>query len=1023
MRRRSKNSTAAPKRALRVRVYNSAGPVGVFAILLALAASCLTFGLRHAGAQVRTVVKVKPAATTQAAAAAPATNPTLSPIKAVSVTTVSFRQLAAEQARLASTNVTRQSPRVLQAIHPPLTVPESLAPIGPAAPGSGESLVAPTLGVQDDSGGPLAASPAPSQNFLAQEDGPKVGTGTFTIPPDTNGAVGIDKIFTNTNSNYRVQDKTTGAALSTVSMDTFWASTGGSGFFDPQIQFDPYNQRWILVADSNAQSASSSLEIAVSQTSDPQGSYNLYRFTVAATIGGQASFADFPMLGFNKNWIAIGYNMFTNSTLTNNDARILVIDYPSARAGVPAGSLSATNITGFGGICEHPVTTYSPTENNLYVVRHGSSASASYRVETITGTPTSIGITVGTVKARPGGGWIQVGGNILPQQCVTALPIPTFTCPATPVGMDAGDSAVRSNPVFRNGKIYYAQTVGIDIDANATIDHTAAQWTILDTTAGNFANVLDGGRVEDATATPSNGGKWYGYPSITANKNGDVMFGFSQFASNQYASAGYTFRAAADAAGTMRDPVIYKAGEDYYQKDFGSGRNRWGDYSHTVVDPVNDRDLWTIQEYAQQRVGSGTPPQTGLNSNDSRWGTWWAKVTAPAGPGDLIISEFRLNGPGGANDEFVELYNNNDSPLTVASLDGTGYALAASDGVVRFTVPEGTVIPARGHYLGVNSVGYSLSNYPAGVAATATGDATYTTDIALNAGIALFNTATVANFSTTTRLDAAGSTSEANTLYKEGTGYPAIGNFGTEYSFNRDQCGKGGSVTQLGGCPQLGLPKDTNNNAADFVYQDTQALSAGAGQRLGAPGPENLSSPVLRNNQMPGVLLDATTGSSAAPNRVRDLTPGSPNTSTAGTLDIRRRIVNSTGSPVTRLRFRIIDISTFPSSIVSPGFADLRAITSSDVVVSNINDSSTCGAVQTPPAVPPTAPCTVTVHGTTLEETSAGTQQPNGGGFNSSLSVTLPGPVPNGASINVRFLLGVQSGGTYKFFVNIEALP
>jgi hypothetical protein len=103
-----------------------------------------------------------------------------------------------------------------------------------------------------DLGGPSIPSPAPSSNFLAQEDGPKVGTGIFTIPPDTQGAVGIDKIFTNTNSNYKVQNKTTGAALSTVSSDTFWASSGGSGFFDPRIVFDPYNQRWILgmVSDS-----------------------------------------------------------------------------------------------------------------------------------------------------------------------------------------------------------------------------------------------------------------------------------------------------------------------------------------------------------------------------------------------------------------------------------------------------------------------------------------------------------------------------------------------------------------------------------------------------------------------------------------------------------------------------------------------------------------------------------------------------------------------------------------------------
>jgi hypothetical protein len=65
----------------------------------------------------------------------------------------------------------------------------------------------------------------------------------------------------------------------------------------------------------------------------------------------------------------------------------------------------------------------------------------------------------------------------------------------------------------------------------------------------------------------------------------------------------------------------------------------------------------------------------------------------------------------------------------------------------------------------------------------------------------------------------------------------------------------------------------------------------------------------------------------------------------------------------------------------------------------------------------------VTVQGTQLEQPPG---QPNGGGFNSSLgaqTVTLATPLANGASIDVRFLLGIQQTGSYKFFLNIEALP
>src|SRR6476646_4370169 len=303
----------------------------------------------------------------------------------------------------------------------------------------------------------------------------------------------------------------------------------------------------------------------------------------------------------------------------------------------------------------------------------------------------------------------------------------------------------------------------------------------------------------------------------------------------------------------------------------------------------------------------------------SRPGLIQPAVTATAG--QLVISEFRVRGPSGMNDEFIEIANVSGADHTVAdSGAGTGYAVAASDGVARCVIPNGTVILNKGHYLCVNSVAYSLASYPAGNGTTATGDATYATDIPDNAGIALFNTSVAANFNLANRLDAVGSTSEANTLYKEGTGYPALTPFSINYSFYRDNCGKSGSITTFGMCP-ISTPKDTNNNAADFVFVDTNGTSAGAGQRLGAPAPENLSSPIQRNASFAVNLLDVCVAPASPPNRVRDFTSDPPNNSTFGTMDIRRTVVNNTGGNVTRLRFRVVDLTTFPAP---SGIADMR---------------------------------------------------------------------------------------------------
>lgn len=391
--------------------------------------------------------------------------------------------------------------------------------------------------------------------------------------------------------------------------------------------------------------------------------------------------------------------------------------------------------------------------------------------------------------------------------------------------------------------------------------------------------------------------------------------------------------------------------------------------------------------------------------------------------GVLIISEFRVRGPNGANDEFIEIYNNSGAPHTVTAISGTGYGVAASDGVLRCTIPNGTIIPTAGHFLCVNSVAFSLGTYPSGPNPSSPiglGDATYALDIPDNAGVALFNNNSGgAFFQLANRFDAVGSnTAETNTLYKEGTGYSDLTPFSIDYSFLRDECGKGGAVNLLGQCT-ISTPKDTDDNNTDFYFVDTNGTSAGAGQRLGAPGPQGLTSPIQRNATISANLLDATVTSASAPNRVRDFTSVPANNSTFGTLSIRRRFTNNTGANITRLRFRIIDLDTFPAA---SGFADLRPITSGTVVVAGINDSVTCTAAGQ------ATPCTVSVEGGDLEggEVGESPNQPNGGGFNSSYAanvVNLGTPLANGASIDLQFLLGIQQTGNFRIYVNIEALP
>ncbi|HYX42094.1 MAG TPA: hypothetical protein VE821_10375, partial [Pyrinomonadaceae bacterium] len=316
----------------------------------------------------------------------------------------------------------------------------------------------------------------------------------------------------------------------------------------------------------------------------------------------------------------------------------------------------------------------------------------------------------------------------------------------------------------------------------------------------------------------------------------------------------------------------------------------------------------------------------------------------------LVISEFRFHGPAasmiagpagvssssGGLDEYIELYNASAAPITVNAVDGSGgWALAYTDSAgaganIVATITNGTTIPTHGHYLLTNNASnatasnnhskfgwplkpefvscqpgsYSLCSYAAG-------EQSFTTDIPDDGAIALFQTANSSNFSTTTRLDAVSLNNGSGTfssLFREGTNLPSPGANDGEYAFVR-------KLTS-------GTPQDTDNNAADFAFVSTNGGTyGGVASTLGAPGPENSASPIQRNAQIKAALIDTgCTMTVVGPNsspvlgtcpRVRDLTPGT--NATNGTLSIRRTFTNNTGSPVTRLRFRIVDITTAPA--------------------------------------------------------------------------------------------------------------
>jgi uncharacterized delta-60 repeat protein len=509
----------------------------------------------------------------------------------------------------------------------------------------------------------LGPSPAPSVSFPALDDN------NTSIPPDTHGAVGPNHVMTTLNTQVRIQDRQ-GNVLSTMDLNTFWAPAGFPDAFDPKLLYDPYENRWMFTAMANQFSFNSRVLIAVSETSDPTARWFLYTILADEFFN---DWADYPSIGFNKDWITVSVNMFTSDFFFPQFTGVQMFVFDKAnlytnglgnftRLYVPTdpffGFVNAFTVV--------PAVTYDPTASELYLVdilNFGNNfAQSQLRISTISG-------PVGTEILRMGFSRTTNAVNWGPTDFLFRE---GFAPQAGSTNLIENNDGRIQNVVYRNGSLWCTHTVFLP---TGSPDHTAVQWWQIGPAPTN-AITHQFGRIEDTNRVD-----YYAFPSIAVNRCSDVLIGYSSFSSNQFASANYSFRFGNDPTNALRDPFLLKAGEGPYLKTFFSGRNRWGDYSASVVDPANDLDMWTIQEYAETPVGDPA------FDNSGRWGTWWGKVdvASMAQCGQIEFASSIYSVSEGAAVAVITVTNLTGVPGTVewaaspgTAVDGVDYIAAPS---------------------------------------------------------------------------------------------------------------------------------------------------------------------------------------------------------------------------------------------------------------------------------------------------------------------------------------------------------
>lgn len=426
---------------------------------------------------------------------------------------------------------------------------------------------------------------------------------TLAFPPDCMGAVGPSQFVVFVNGRLVTFNKTTGLADGhlNVDPDVFFSSViDGSFTSDPRVRYDRLTGRWFLII-INVNTPNRIL-LAVSDGLNagailPQTVFTFFYIDIAATPPAISNtcFADYPTLGLDANALYIGVNNFCGSpSQTFNGCDGYVVRKSSI---LGAGPLVVTvfrgivaSAAGVGPYTPQGVDNFDPAATEGYFIGVDNA-------------------TFGTLMFRrvlDPGGTPTISGNL-------SITVPATSFPATVphlgnTGGSAGNLSALDDRLYaahvRNGRLWTAHNIRVNNTGAAAGTQTrdAARWYELNVPTGSGTpTVLQSGTVFTATGNNLNTERQYWIPSIMVSGQGHAAMGTAIAGTNERANAAVAGRWAGDPAGTMQAPEVISGSATAYNPpgdpgEPGFGR-RWGDYTYTSLDPVDDMTMWTVSMF------------------------------------------------------------------------------------------------------------------------------------------------------------------------------------------------------------------------------------------------------------------------------------------------------------------------------------------------------------------------------------------------------------------------------------------
>lgn len=452
---------------------------------------------------------------------------------------------------------------------------------------------------------------------------------TGVNPPDPTGDVGLNYYIQSINGNsgsiFSIYNKSNGSLVTgPINMETLGSGNCASGAGDPIVLFDDMAQRWML---SEFSSSGNNLCVYISKTSDPvSGGWYAYAFA-------SPTFPDYPKYGVGVDAYYVGTNESSPTVYALNRTAML------SGASANFVRLTVPKLAGFGFQMLQPVdhdgTTAMPAGTPGYFLRHRDDEVHNSSSNNSSQDFVELWQFNADFNNTSNSSFTKVSDIPVAEFDSSLCGLTSFSCfpqSGSSSNMDPLREVVMFRAQYRNFGSYETIVGNFVTDVNGS-DRGGIRWFELRRSgAGAW------GLHQEGTYSPDSKNRWMG--SIGMDKDGNIALAYSWGSSSDYPGLRYTGRLATDSNGTMSQPeTVLVNGTS------GVSSNRWGDYSHLALDPVDGCTFWFTNEYGK---------------SGGQWGTH--------------ISSFKFNscgGGGGGNQSPTASFTDSCTNLA-CSFDGSG---------------------------------------------------------------------------------------------------------------------------------------------------------------------------------------------------------------------------------------------------------------------------------------------------------------------------------------------------------------